>query len=348
MHTRQLSPYTALHPALGGMTLGSMEGVFNGQRVLFHGGSTMLFDSGLYLLPDENIGIFITYSGANLLAHTALFQHFMDRYYPAPEMPVPAPVEGMLERARSFAGEYHQNTRSFTTAEKFNSLQMGVVNVAVDEEGYLLITHVGETNRFVEIEPGVHRNLRENRTQDYFGPFQTVVFGTDPQGHTLLISDGPMTYSRAPWYASSAFTILALVMILLLMLGSLIVWSLGFLIGLFRRRRPATSKAGAAARWVAIAFALLTLVFLAGVVATGAPDPVYRLPAAAFGVLPAWHNLLDWLPWMLVVLGAAVVVFAILGWAKGYWRLLGRIHYTVITTAVLLLLWILYYWNILS
>lgn len=343
MHSRQPAP----HPALGGMTLGFMDGAFNGQRVLFHGGSTMIFDTGLYLLPEENIGIFITYSGANHLVHTSLFQHFMDRYYPAPETPVLAPAEGRLERARQFAGEYHQNTRSFTTAEKFTSLVMGVITVAVDANDDLLITHVGETNRFVEIEPGVYHNLREGRTQDYFGPFRTVVFSMDPFGRRLLISDGPMTYSQAPWYASSSFTMLALGVILLLMLGSLIVWGLGFLVGLFRKGRSSASPAAATARWAAIAFALLTLVFLAGVVATGAADPVYLLPASAFGMLPTWNILLDWLPWLLVFLGAAIVIFNILAWAKGYWRPPGRIHYTFLTTAALLFMWILVYWNIL-
>jgi CubicO group peptidase (beta-lactamase class C family) len=343
MHTRQPAP----HPALGGMALGFMQGTFNGQPVLFHGGSTMIFDSGLYLLPEQNIGVFITYSGANHLFHTNFFHNFMDHYFPANEAPVPQEAEGMRARASSFAGEYHQNTRSFTTDEKLTSLQLGVINVAVDEEGYLLITHVGETNRFVEIEPGVYQNLREGRTQDYFGPFRTVVFDMDPLGRTLLISDGPMTYSQAPWYASSSFTVLILAAILLLALISIIVWGLGFLIGRLRRQRSSPSKAATTARWVAVAFALLTLVFLAGVVVTGAPDPVYLLPPPAFGVLPGWNILLDLLPWILVCLGAAVVVFAILGWAKGYWRLAARIHYTFLMTAALLLMWIFVYWNIL-
>jgi hypothetical protein len=343
MHSRQPAP----HPALGGMTLGFMEGTFNGQRVLFHGGSTMIFDSGLYLLPKENIGVFITYSGANHLFHTTLFQHFMDRYYPAPETPVPAPAEDMLARARQFVGEYHQNTRSFTTAEKITSLQLGVINVSVDEDGYLLITHVGEANRFVEIEPGVYQNLRDGRTQDYFGPFRTVVFKTDPLGRTLLISDGPMTYSKAPWYASSTFTFLALVVILLLMLSSLIVWSFSLLAGIFKKRRSPALKAAATAHWVAIGFVLLTLIFLAGVVTTGAPDPLYLLPTSAFGVRSTWNILLDFLPWILVLTGASVVGFNILAWANGYWRLPGRLHYTLLTTSALLLMWIFYYWNIL-
>lgn len=43
MHRQQF----AYDSDLGGMTLGFMEGDFNGQQVLFHGGSTMLFNTGL-------------------------------------------------------------------------------------------------------------------------------------------------------------------------------------------------------------------------------------------------------------------------------------------------------------
>jgi len=343
MHRRQ----PVHHPSLGGMTLGLMQGTFNGQPVLFHGGSTMIFDSGLYLLPEQNIGVFITYSGANHLFHTSFFQAFMNHYFPTSKSPVPAAKEGMLERASTFVGEYHQNTCSFTTDEKLTSLQLGVIDVAVDEAGYLLITHVGETNRFVEIEPGVYQNLRDGRTQDYFGPFRTVVFDRDSFGRMLLISDGPMTYSQAPWYATSAFTILTLAAILLIMLISIILWGIGFLIGRLKGRRSSPTQAAAIARGVAIVFALLTLVFLASVIVTGAPDPVYLLPPSAFGGLPDGNILLDLLPWILVLTGVAVVVFNILAWAKGYWKLAARIHYTFVTIAALLLMWIFYYWNVL-
>ena len=340
------SPQPYQHPELDGMTLGFMEGTFNGQRALFHGGSTAVYDSGLYLLPESNIGIFITYSGASHLAHTTLFQGFMDRYYPHPSTPEMALSPGMLDRSRQFTGEYHQNTRSFTTSESITSLLLGVINIDIDEDGYLLVTHVGETNRFVETGSGLYRNLREGRTQDYFGPFSTIVFGTDPLGRTLLMSDGPMTYSRAPWYGSSSFTIPALVLILLLMLVSLILWGIGWAAGLARGRRLAVPKASLAARWVGVLFALFALTYLVGIVVSGATDPVYNLPMSAFGILPDWGPLLDMLPWLLALLGPVVVIFTFLAWRKGYWRLGGRVHYTLFTTAALLLLWIFNYWNV--
>ncbi|GAA0133466.1 hypothetical protein YSY43_03060 [Paenibacillus sp. YSY-4.3] len=35
------------------------------------------------------------------------------------------------------------------------NLTMGLIQVQLDKEGYLLVCHEGETDRFVEIEPGV-------------------------------------------------------------------------------------------------------------------------------------------------------------------------------------------------
>jgi CubicO group peptidase (beta-lactamase class C family) len=358
MHSSQPSR----HSELGGMTLGFMQGSFNGQPVLFHGGSTTVYDSGLYLLPQENVGLFVVYSGASHLAHTSLFQSFLDRYYPTSNRPDPAPPPGMLERSRRLAGEYHQNTRSFTTSESITSLVLGVINVAADEDGYLLVTHVGETNRFVEVEPGVYRSLREGRTPDYFGPFQTLVFETGPLGRTMLTSDGPMSYSRAPWYGSSMFTLPALILILLFMLVSLVTWSLGLAVGLFRGRRRTASPApngleisdrASAARWKALAritsaaFALFAVLYLFGVVVSGlAEDPVYLLPPAAMGLTPTWVPLLDLLLWPLVILGLATALLTLVVWRNGFWRLPGRIHYTLFSGAALLLLWIFYYWKV--
>ena len=94
----------------------------------------------------------------------------------------------------------------------------------VDENGDLIVNHAGELNRFMEIEPGVYHNLREGSTPDAYGEFRTIVFKTDPFGHIMLTTDGPMTYSKAPWYATSSFTFLSIMMAVLI-----IYWEHGFL-----------------------------------------------------------------------------------------------------------------------
>lgn len=333
------------HPRLHGMAHGFMEGTFHDQITLFHSGSTMLFDTGLYLLPDENRGLFISYSGGSYLAHLEIFQAFMDRYYPAEKLLPPLPPEGALERSRSYIGEYHQNRKSFTTPESVLSLTMGMIHVQSDEEGNLLVHHVGEASRFVESEPGVYQNVQEGKTRDYFGGFQTLVFKTDPFGNVMLISDGPMTYSKAPWYASSAFAFTALGLVLCLIFGSLLFWGLHAAIRFIRNKKTAQPKAAIAAKWTAIAFGVLTLGFVLDVVITGEFDPVYGVPKAYYGEQSSWTVWVGQIPFVQNVLGAALLIFLVYIWRKGCWRIPGRIHYSLFTLSATGLLLFFHYWN---
>ncbi|WP_110933668.1 serine hydrolase domain-containing protein [Paenibacillus bouchesdurhonensis] len=349
IRTMQNQQFTQ-HPLLSGTAFGFIEGSFNGERTLFHGGSTMLFDTGLYLIPEHEVGLFVSFSGGSYLAHTGLFQAFMDQYYPtaATHDPSLTPPEGTMERSRQYVGEYQQNRRSFTTSERFLSLTMGLIHVQLDKEGYLIVNHAGEANRFVEIEPGIYRNLREHRTQDYYGAFKTIVFGTDPMGNTMLMSDGPMTYSKAPWYGTSSFTFLTLIAALLFIIISLIFWMLRAIYRQMRRSRiqqPRWANAGVGA---AIGFGVLTAASLVGVALNGQIDPVYGLPNAALGILPSWNPVLDVLPWLMIVIGAALIIFTLFALWKRYWKISGRIHYTLFTASAWIVLLLFMYWQLIS
>src|SRR5690606_6308195 len=89
MFHQQFTP----HPTLDGMTLGFMEMTMNDRKILNHNGNTTLFDAGLYLLPDENVGLFISYSGSNFLTHKELFQAFMDHYFPSDKSVTVTPLK---------------------------------------------------------------------------------------------------------------------------------------------------------------------------------------------------------------------------------------------------------------
>src|SRR5690554_639967 len=70
------------HPEINGMALGFIRETFNGEQVIYHNGGTMLFYSCLYLLPEHNTGLFVSYSGGTGNEYVQLFQAFMDRYFP--------------------------------------------------------------------------------------------------------------------------------------------------------------------------------------------------------------------------------------------------------------------------
>lgn len=334
-------------PTLGGMTLGFMEGVFNDKEVLFHGGSTMLFNTGLYLVPDVNTGIFISYSGGNNLLHSEVFQEFMDFFYPVKAQTQGVPGQGGMERAKQYIGEYQMNRRSITTDEKINSiLGGGMLNVDADEDGYLLVTNAGETNKFFEIEPGVYQNLREGRTQDYFGPFHRIIFKTDPFGRIMLTTDGPMTYSRAPFYSTMSFTALAAIIIALIIISSLLYWLFIKISGWLKKGKSKGSRPSSMAVWVGICTSITILILSASMFSSGI-DPVYQLPKEAY--MPASGTpLFNFIPALMGIFSCLLVLFTMAAWWKGFWSRIARVHYSIFTLAVLGLIWILYYWNIIS
>jgi len=223
---------------------------------------------------------------------------------------------------------------------------MQAVEIAVDNEGYLTATYLGETNRFVEIEPGIYQSLREGRTQDYFSDFSTLVFKADPFGRIMLASGGPMTYSKAPWYATIKFTVLALAIGLLVIILSFIYWIIRLLINLIKGKRSNHPKVAVIAKWTAIIFSILTLVFVLNILSSAEPDPVYQLPRDAF-VAVSSNVIIDIIPMLMMSLGLALVIFSVIIWWKKCWKLISRIHYTIFTSATLLLLWMFNYWNIL-
>lgn len=336
-----------IHPELQGMAYGFMEGVFNGQRTLFHSGSTMLFDTGFYLLPDEQVGMFISYSGGNYLMHQHIFKVFLDEFYPheSEHMQWLSP-EGSEERSKPFVGEYHQNRRSFTTEEKFISLLMGPIQVTWDKEGYLNVRHMGQSNRFVEAEPGVYYNISETRSPDPFGNFDKIIFEQDPLGHTILLTDGPMSFSKVPWYSTLSITVLAVAVTLLFIIVSFICRVVAGSVRLIKRRSIEQTRVAAAARWLVTIYGLLTFILVVDIALTIGVDPVYNYAKSTYGVVSAWAPITDLIPALTVVCSFALVVFTMITWIKRYWTKRGRIHYTLFTAASLVLTWIFSFWNL--
>ncbi len=334
-------------PTLGGMTLGFMEGVFNDQDVLFHGGSTMLYNTGLYLVPQANTGIFISYSGGNHLLHSEVFQEFMDIYYPIEAQIMGVPGDGSREKAEKFTGEYQMNRKSVTTDEKIAGiLAGGIIKIDVDEDGYLLVTNGGETNKFVEIEPGMYKNIREGRTQDAFGRFHKIIFKTDPLGKIMLTTDGPMTYSKAPFYSTLSFTALAAIIILLISISSLIYWIIIMVSGWFKRGKHKRSGLSAIASWVGICTSITILILFANLFSSGI-DPVYQLPKEAYMMVEK-PPLLDAIPTLMWIFSCLLLSFTVITWWKGLWGRIVRMQYSIFTLAVMGLMWMINYWNLFS
>ena len=82
-------PEGAQRPGFDAMAHGYFWGRRNGQLVIGHGGDTVVFHTDMNLLPERNVGFFVSFNsrGENDSVYGArdrLFDLFMDRYFPAP------------------------------------------------------------------------------------------------------------------------------------------------------------------------------------------------------------------------------------------------------------------------
>ena len=343
MHERQFGH----HPRLDGMAYGFVERTVNGQRVLFHGGDIFSYQSGLFLLPEVGLGLFVSYSGGTYAEPLSLFHALMDTFFPAADAPATQQPAGGAERGHALAGEYHANRRSYTSDEALLGL-LEAMRVEVDADGSLVVNVLGESTRFAEVEPGVYAARRDGHSVFPYGALNTLVFAEGERGRTMLFTDGKVSYEAAPWYRSTGVTLLAIGGTALVSLLTLVGWTLASVLRALRGRRSPRSGLARMARWTAAIFAGSVLVSLLGVVLiAGSVDPILGQPLAAFGIEPAWSPLLYVPEVLLIVTGIALMPLTVLVWSRNVWGVLARLHYTLLAALAVAFLAALTYWNLL-
>jgi CubicO group peptidase (beta-lactamase class C family) len=205
MHSRQ----KGWPDAVNGMCLGFYEQTTNGHRVIAHGGDTQWFHSNMLLLVNDGVGLFVSYNSAGRPEHGdargALWEAFMDRYFPAPSSSEPQTLASAAADAKSVAGSYNISRRFETNLLSITSLLDQAKIKADPKDNTIFIDALkgenGQTKHFREIAPMVFRNVNgkdkiafaENNGQrvayiDYpFMLFQPVEGVLDHQGFNYFI-----------------------------------------------------------------------------------------------------------------------------------------------------------------
>ncbi len=363
MHT----PLFTHHPLLGGMAYGYMEFKANGYQVIFHGGSSSVFDAGFYLIPELDLGLFLAYSGGTYAGHGHVFRALLDRFLPEeddetdPQVMADTltPVPG-APAVDDLTGEYFQSRTIDTGSDRLLNLIMGTLFVTPVDEQRFSVVILGEEFVYEELVPGIYRNTRKTGIYP-FGPLRYLVAGRAPDGSMMLMTDGPMTYIRAPWYGGSVMALAIFGPILLLAAGSLVFLLAAFVVRIVRGWTGASvfetdtgpaaldnmSRPSAGYVWLsAHALVLLIMVFL--VVIYGQPHPVHLLPESSFTPRNWMDVLLDLLPFAVALLGLAVSWAAVGSWMRRARGIFFRIHHTVYAAWSLALIWFFYYWGMLG
>jgi hypothetical protein len=291
----------------------------------------------MMMIPDRKVGLFVSYNtdtGAG--ASDDLFEAFLRRYFPDPDPPrVPAET-GFRERAQRLAGEYVLTRYSHSSIAKLAAL-LGVVNVSVNDDDTLSIGIGLRSGRYIEVEPMVFREQDGRRK---------VIFQEDKDGRVrrLFLADvAPLAAERREWYEGSLVHIGVLAGSLAMFVLALLFWPV-IAFSVRGLSSPKIKRTGLSAFLSVLGWLLSALsIGLAGVMIAAMIDP----EEIAFGLTPPLKALLTLTP-ACAVLAALVLLGCLIAWIKGYWRISGRVHYTLVALAGVGFTWFLYYWNLLS
>ncbi len=326
-------------PRLLGTTYGFFEFSDNGQRTIGHSGESYPFNTLLLLLPDQNLGIFVSYNsegGSELTNQHLGFQRaFFDHYYPAPPVEPIQPPADFAERAGRFEGSYKLSRSSYTTIEKINVLMGGTVEISDSGDGALLFSTPWGEWKFVEVEPLYFRQVDS--------PY-SIAFREDGRGRiTHLFTDyTPMfAFEKLNWYETPRFNMALLLSCVLIFLSMIPVVSIR---AIRNRRRnddrvPVTTNVRFA-YWIILGISLLNLLFVAGTALWGNPIPL-------FGVTMIYQIVLG-LGVLAAVLTVGALGYTVLAWKNRYWSIANRVYYTLVTVAALAFVWFLNNWNLLG
>jgi len=325
MHERQFGN----HPALPGICLIFMEQNLGGQRIIEHGGDSPGFHSGLWLFPEKDTGLFLTYNGDGDAVgdpRVDLSEAFTEHFFPAAPADGPAPVPN---DTGGLAGSYQIARMSHTDATRALAV-ITTVTVGTNEDGTIdigdeIYTPVGAD--VYRADDGVYAGFRRDAGGD-----AAYLFFSDQQAET---------YERLAWYADPDLHLVVLAALGLALLS--LVW---WLVSAVRRREPAAPIGARLAR-------VTVAVFFAGVIGALATllQAAGDQTAMVVAVLNGGSALLNRIPALLTMsalAGAAGVVFAVLAWRRGWWTRPLRVHYSLVLLCALAFLAVAGYYQLLG
>lgn len=339
MHSRQSGP----HPALNGMALGFYEQNRNGHRIIAHGGDTMYFHSDLYLIPDVQVGLFMSYNSAGkgeIDPRAAVFEKFMDRYFPDPAPPQ-ATLASAAQDAKTVTGHYLGSRRAETTILSLLSA-FDQLKVSANSDGTIsadaLKSYSGQPKHLREVGPLLFQDVNGS---------DRVAFTRDASGRLVLAPDFPiLIFERVPWYKNAYLNQGVFCGSLAVFGLALLFWPFGAGIRWHYGRKLDLSLPERRMRLWARLVCLIDLVFLLAWVAYGSfAEKNLSLLSDSFD---PWMRAMELLGF-LGALGTLVALYnCVKAWgnpSRWFWSKVGE---ALIALACLGLTWFVFQWHMLA
>jgi CubicO group peptidase (beta-lactamase class C family) len=222
------SPSETALPGFSAMAHGFFHEVRNGHTVIGHGGDTVFFHTEFDLLPQDGVGIFYNFNSrgrdnAVYGLRKALFEEFMNRYFPGSSPSDPPPRASASADAPRIAGRYESSRRvEHGFLSVFYLLQQEVIRANPD--GTIAAPRTLEPGdaTFQEVAPDVWREVRGTR--------QLALRNVDGV-KTVLDSDDPTSVLQgAPLTRSAPLNLSVLLVSLAILALTVLRWPISWLV----------------------------------------------------------------------------------------------------------------------
>ena len=342
--SQMLDTVTAYDPRQNGIALGFVEEARNGLRVLGHGGDTVYFHSLLALVPEKQLGLFISYNSTGtgvVPLRTVIWGQLLDRYFPAERSAgAGSNVQAAGLTASDVAGRYMSSRRAETSLLRLLSVLQQPTAIAQPDGTLIVDAFVGlngNPRMFVPVGDGVFREKH--------GEARLVfVRGEDGVIRMLTGSSGIAIFERSPPLLDAGLVMVGLALSVAVVVGNILVLGASLLM---------RSHYGVALGWPPHEVILQGASTLAGVVVLVFVGGMASLLLSTLGASP-W--LLDssidaQLKMMqqvgLVAVGGMLIVAIHVGnlWFNSSRGLAGRLKETLVLASLAWLLWFAWMMN---
>ncbi len=337
-------PSESALPGFSAMAHGFFYATRNGHTVIGHGGDSVVFHTELDLLPDEGVGIFYTFNSrgrdnAVYGLRKALFDQFMDRYFPGVSTPAdPTPPASAAADAQRIAGRYQESRRvehGFLSA--FYLLQQTLIRAKAD--GTITAPNVLEPGEaaFAEVTPDLWREV---------GGTRELALRTVDGVKTVIDSEDPISVLQAvPPLRAAPVNLTILLGALSVLTLTVVLWPLSAIVR--RRYGPvATSPELRRLRLWIVAAVILTVLYVIAWIVLLAPVLSVSLWVYSSRLDPVVRALQIW--GLLLIAAVAVAVWSLWRLSRLQSTRIAWVRNALLAAALLGIVWFAFMGRLLS
>ncbi len=318
-----------------GMALGFYETEHNGLRFVGHAGDIRSFHSELVIDQENDMSIFISFSGGGgAIIRSAFKSAFYDTFYSVKKEEISIP-EDFAKRADKYAGNYLFWRSGFSTLEKVYKTNGGI-SVQPTADNTLAVNFGDTISQYVEIDNNLFLKIDGSRK---------LAFQENEEGEItgFVLDRAPFASTfKASWYQNGRLHIILFGLSMLIFLAVILRRLLRRLYqrDSYKSLPPGDKTAMRAAlltasgNWITIIIGGIVMLVVMGQFSSGIPL-----------LLKLWLTL----PFVVVILGAYLFYQTVLVWKNElYQNIWQRIRYSVVAICALFTSWFYAYWNILG